>query len=303
MDDQLRPSRVLATLGRRPRKRLGQHFLADPAVARRIVDLARLTGTERVVEIGPGLGALSALLVERARELWLIELDADFAARLRAQYAHAPQVHIIEGDALRLDFAAMLGAGEPAVVVANLPYNVATAILAALLDHPECFARLVLMLQREVVDRLRAAPGSKDYSALSVYTQFAARLRPGLRVGPGAFVPRPKVESEVIIIEPYVTPPLAVADLAVFKRVVRTAFNQRRKQLLNSLRPLCSEAAELLRSVNIEPTRRPETLTLAEFATLSNALQETSSALVEEDVDTCERAPLDMPPKEGGYSG
>lgn len=262
----------LATLGRRARKRLGQHFLADTGVARRIVDLAQLTGRERVVEIGPGLGALSALLAESARELWLIELDADFAARLRAQYAHAPHVHVIEADALRIDYPALLGAGEPAVVVANLPYNIATAILAALLDRPERFSRLVLMLQREVVDRLRAAPGSKDYSALSVYTQFAARLRPGIRVGPAAFVPRPKVESEVIVIEPYLTPPVAVTDLALFKRVVRTTFSQRRKQLLNSLRPLCSEAAALLRSVDIEPSRRPETLTLAEFATLSNAL-------------------------------
>src|ERR1019366_2768654 len=186
----------------------------------------------------------------------------------RAEYAHAPHVHVIEADALRIDYAALLGVGEPAVVVANLPYNIATAILAALLDRPECFSRLLLMLQPEVVDRLRAAPGSKDYSALSVYTQFAARLRPGIRVGPAAFVPRPKVESEVIVIEPYLTPPVAVTDLALFKRVVRTTFSQRRKQLLNSLRPLCHEAAALLRSANIEPSRRPETLTLAEFATM-----------------------------------
>jgi 16S rRNA (adenine1518-N6/adenine1519-N6)-dimethyltransferase len=279
MDDHLRPSRLLATLGRRPRKRLGQHFLADTGVARRIVELARLNGTERVIEIGPGLGALTALLAERARELWLIEVDADFASRLRAQYAHAPQVHVVEADALRIDFAAMLGPGDPAVVVANLPYNVATAILATLVDRPACFSRLVLMLQREVVERLRAAPGSKDYSALSVYTQFAARLRPGLRVGPAAFVPRPKVESEVIVIEPYLTPPLAVADLALFKRVVRTAFNQRRKQLRNSLRPVCSEPTALLRGVNIDPSRRPETLTLAEFAALSNALHESHFSL------------------------
>ena len=185
-------------------------------------------------------------------------------------------MHVVEADALRIDFAALLGAGEPAVVVANLPYNVATAILASLLEKHRCFSRLVLMLQREVVDRLRALPGTKDYSALSVYTQFAARLRPGLRVGPAAFVPRPKVESEVIVIEPYATPPLPVTDPAVFKRVVRTAFNQRRKQLLNSLRPLCSDAAAVLRSVNIDPSRRPETLTLAEFAALSDAVKQTT---------------------------
>jgi len=278
MDDHLSPSRVLTTLGRRARKRLGQHFLSDTSVARRIVDLAQLAGTERVVEIGPGLGALTTLLTERARELFLIEVDTDFAARLRAQYANAAHVHVIEANALRVDFAAMLGAGEPAVVVANLPYNVATAILARLVDRPDCFSRLVLMLQREVVERLRASPGTKDYGALSVYTQFAARLRPGLRVAPGAFVPRPKVESEVIVIEPYTAPPLPVADVALFKRVVRTAFNQRRKQLQKSLRSVCDDAAALLRQVDIDPSRRPETLTLAEFAALGNALHAMTSA-------------------------
>ncbi|HXQ22352.1 MAG TPA: 16S rRNA (adenine(1518)-N(6)/adenine(1519)-N(6))-dimethyltransferase RsmA [Candidatus Acidoferrales bacterium] len=266
----------LASLGRRPRKRLGQHFLADSGVARRIVDLAALGGTERVVEIGPGLGALSELLVSRARELWLIEVDADLAERLRAAYAAQPQVHVIHADVLGIDFAALLGAGEPAVVVANLPYNIATAVLTALLAQHRCFTRMVLMLQREVVERLRAQPGSKTYGALSVFTQFAARLRPGMRVGAAAFVPRPKVESEVIIVEPFDRPPVDVADAAAFARVVRTAFNQRRKQLLNSLRPLCPDPSAVLRAARIDPTRRPETLSLAEFAALSDALKQTT---------------------------
>ncbi|HVO23400.1 MAG TPA: 16S rRNA (adenine(1518)-N(6)/adenine(1519)-N(6))-dimethyltransferase RsmA [Candidatus Margulisiibacteriota bacterium] len=264
--------RELATMGRHPRKRLGQHFLADKGVAQRIVDLAQLRGTERVVEIGPGLGALTELLIQRAGELWLIEVDADLAARLRARYADRSNVHVVEGDVLRLNLANGLGTGAPAVVVANLPYNIATAILAALLDA-HCFTRLVLMLQREVVDRLRAQPGSKDYGALSVYTQFAAQLRPGLRVGPEAFVPRPKVESEVVVVEPYAQPPVAVDDPALFNRVVRAAFNQRRKQLANSLRAVCTDPATPLHAAHIDPTRRPETLTLAEFAALSNAVQ------------------------------
>jgi 16S rRNA (adenine1518-N6/adenine1519-N6)-dimethyltransferase len=266
----------LASLGRRPRKRLGQHFLADTGVARRIVDLAALAGTERVVEIGPGLGALSELLVSRARELWLIEVDADLAERLRAAYAAQPHVHVIRADVLGVDFAALLGAGEPAVVVANLPYNIATAVLAALLAQHRCFTRMVLMLQREVVERLRAQPGSKTYGALSVFTQFAARVRPGMRVSPEAFVPRPKVESEVIIVEPYEQSPVVVADPKVFTHVVRTAFNQRRKQLLNSLRPLCHDPTAVLRVAHIDPTRRPETLSLAEFAALSDALKQTT---------------------------
>jgi len=265
--------RELARLGRYPRKRLGQHFLSDPGVAQRIVDLARLASTDRVVEIGPGLGALSDVLVHRAGAVWLIEIDADLAARLRSQYAALPHVHVVQADVLTVDFAALLGRGAPAVVVGNLPYNIATAVLAQLLAQHGCFARLVLMLQREVVERLRARPGGKDYAALSVLTQFAARLRPGMRVGPEAFVPRPKVESEVVIIEPYARAPVEVADAAAFRRLVRTVFTQRRKQLVNSLRPLCADPAAALRTVGIDPMRRPETLTLAEFAALSDALE------------------------------
>lgn len=267
---------ALASLGRHPRKRLGQHFLADGAIAQRIVDLAQLRGAERVVEIGPGLGALSDILARTVRELWLIEVDPHLAGHLQSKYADQLHVHVVEADVLTVDFAALLGTSEGAVVVANLPYNIATAVLAALLAPPRRFARLVLMLQREVVDRLRAQPGTKDYAALSVLTQFAARIRPGMRVGPDAFVPRPKVESEVIVVEPYDRPPVDVADPAMFTRLVRTVFNHRRKQLTNSLRPLCAHAAATLRAAGIDPTRRPETLTLAEFATLSDALTQTT---------------------------
>ena len=232
--------RELASIGRRPRKRLGQHFLADRGIAQRIVDLAQVRKPDRVVEIGPGLGALSDLLVQRAGELWLIEVDPALASHVQAKYAAQPHVHVIAADALALDFAALLGAGARAVVVANLPYNIATAVLTALLAQHRCFSRMVLMLQREVVARLRAHPGSKDYGVLSVLTQFAARVQPGIRVAPEAFVPRPKVESEVVIVEPRDRPPVQVADTGLFTRIVRTAFNQRRKQLVNSLRRLQS---------------------------------------------------------------
>jgi len=261
----------LARIGRRPRKRLGQHFLSDPAIARRIVDLAQLTGTEPVIEIGPGLGALSDILAKRAGALWLIEVDADLAAHLRSRFAALAHVHVVHADALTVDFAALLGARQPAVVVANLPYNVATAVLAALLAHPYLFTRMVLMLQREVVERLCARPGGKAYAALSLLTQLDARVSPMLRVRPEAFVPRPKVESEVILVEPHREPPVAVHDAALLRRLIRTVFNQRRKQLANSMRPLYADPVALLRAAGIDPTRRPETLTLAEFAALSDA--------------------------------
>lgn len=266
--------RELAAIGRQPRKRLGQHFLADAQIARRIVDLAALHDTDRVVEIGPGLGALSDMLVERAGEVWLIEVDRDLAQRLRSRYAARPQVHVVEADALTVDFAELLGQGVPAAVVANLPYNVATPVLASLLEQSACFARMVLMLQREVAQRLVAPPGGKTYAALSVLTQYAAQVRPALRVGPEAFVPRPKVESEVVIVEPYRQPPVVVTDAALFRRIIKTVFTQRRKQLTNSLQPLCRDAAGTLRRAGIDPMRRPETLSLAEFASLSNTLAE-----------------------------
>jgi 16S rRNA (adenine1518-N6/adenine1519-N6)-dimethyltransferase len=264
--------RELARLGRGPRKRLGQHFLVQPGIAQRIVELARLGGKERVVEIGPGLGALTDRLAARAADLWLVEVDADLAQRLRVRYADRRHVHVVEADVLAVDFPALLGPGSTAVVVANLPYNIATAVLAKLLADPRCFARLVVMVQREVAERLRAQPGGKAYGVLSVLTQFAARVHSGMRVGPGAFVPPPKVDSEVIVVEPHREPPVPVRDPLLLRRVVTTAFGQRRKQLANSLRPLCANAAGLLQSVGIDPARRPETLSLAEFAALTDAL-------------------------------
>jgi len=264
--------RELVSIGRRPRKRLGQHFLADPHVARRIVELARLGGDDTVVEIGAGLGALSDLLAERAAHLWLIELDPELAARLQERYAERARVHVVQADVLTVDFPALLRGSGPAVVVANLPYNISTPVLIRLLEQRGCFSRLVLMLQREVVERLRAQPGSKAYGALSVCVQTAAQVRPGLPVGPEAFVPRPQVESEVVVLEPHRVPPVQVVDRALMERVVRRVFTQRRKQLANSLRPLCADPSAVLRAAGIDPTRRPETLTLAEFAALSDAL-------------------------------
>ncbi len=263
---------------RRPRKRLGQHFLSDPRIAARIVELASLQPGERVIEIGPGLGALSDALTERAAEVWLIEVDQDLAERLRAKYAALPHVHVVHADALSVDFAALLGAHAPAVLVANLPYNIGTAVLAAALEQSHCFSRMALMLQREVVERLVAVPGSKVYGALSVLTQFAARVRAVLRVPPHAFTPPPKVESDVIAVEPWRQPPVDVLDTKVFRRLVKTVFTQRRKQLVNSMRPVCRDSDAVLRAAGIDPMRRPETLSLTEFATLSNVLAQRSAA-------------------------
>lgn len=264
--------RQLAGLGHRPRRSLGQHFLADPGVARRIVDLARITPADPVIEIGPGLGALTELLAANATDLRLVEYDRTLAADLRSRFAAQTHVRVVEADVLQIALEELVQATGGAIVVANLPYNIATAVLVRLLERRRLFPRIVVMVQREVAERLRAAPGSKAYGVLSVLTQIVARVERGFRVPPGAFVPRPAVDSEVVVIEPSAEPRAAVDDLQAFRVLVQTAFGKRRKQLINSLRPLCDRPAELLRSVGIDPTRRPETLSLDELAAVSNAL-------------------------------
>lgn len=271
----------LQALGQQPRKRFGQHFLADKGIAERIVGLARLTGNEAVIEIGPGLGALTDMLVAKARDIWLVEIDIGLAASLRDKYADQPQVHVIEGDAMDVDYASFLREGEKATVVANLPYNIATPLIAEMLKRGQHFQRLVLMVQREVAQRLRAKPGSPDYSGLSVCTQFAASVYKGFVVGPSAFVPRPRVESEVIIIEPHAQPIVAVASADTFRKLVHTVFLQRRKQLRNSLKGMTSAAESILRAAGIDPERRPETLSLQEFAAITNLLPVDAAEVVE----------------------
>ncbi len=254
----------------RPRKRFGQHFLTQPSIARRIVDLATLRGGETVLEIGPGRGALTHLLAERAARLVLSEIDRDLCQELREQFAGQSHVTIVEGDVLDLDLAALLGPG-PSVAVANLPYNITTPVLIKLLDTPASFSRLVLMLQREVADRICAEPGTKQYGALTVMVQLVATARVAFTVPPTAFAPRPKVDSAVVVIEPQQPPPLSAAARRSVRRVVRAAFSQRRKQLGNALASLGTDPHALLDRLGIDPRRRPETLSVEEFARIAAA--------------------------------
>lgn len=253
------------------RKRFGQHFLIQPAIAQRIVGLAGLSGHERVLEIGPGAGALTTLLAQAAAELWLIEIDRDLGDTLQRRFADDPTVRLVVGDALEVDFARLLGTRAPVVVVANLPYNISTPILMRLLQTPELFSRLVLMLQREVAARVTADPGTKVYGALSVMTQLVADVHTAFLVSPGAFVPRPKVESAVVVIEPRRPPPMSVDELTAVRRVVRTAFGHRRKQLGNALAALHPRTGPVWEHIGIDPRRRPETLSASEFVTVARA--------------------------------
>ena len=285
----VRPAARRATSGKR--RALGQHFLSDEDVARRIVELVRPTARDLVVEIGPGEGALTGHLAVSAARLVALEVDPVLAARLRERFAAAPHVEILEADAIRHDYAALPGLRpDPAgrvLVVGNLPYSVGTAILTALLTAGPAIARvapmeMALMLQREVAERVAAAPGSRTYGSLSVLSQMAAELRVAFSVPAGAFRPPPQVDSAVIHLRVRTAPPVPVADLERFSEVVRAAFSQRRKKLANALgsglQLRVDRLRELLAGIGIDPARRAETLSLADFARLAEMLRSARAA-------------------------
>lgn len=262
----------------RARKRFGQHFLIQPNIARRIVDLAGLTGRESVLEIGPGRGVLTRILEEKAAHLYLVEIDRDLVERLRVEYAGKPNVDVIEDDVLKMDLSKLLQRDAPVALVANLPYNISSPVLLKTLDTPQLFRRMVLMLQREVADRVCAHAGSKVYGGLSIVVQLVARVRTALSVPPGAFSPQPKVHSSVVVIEPIDPPPLTPTERAAVRRVVRTAFSRRRKQLGNALAPLVADPRALLQDLRIDPRSRPETLSPSEFLRVARGVRERTAA-------------------------
>lgn len=253
----------------RPKKRFGQHFLRDARVLERIVRAFRPHAQDVAVEIGPGPGALTRALHGQVAHLHAVELDRDLAARLRSEFSQDPRITIHQADALRFDYCA-LARGTALRIVGNLPYNISTPLLFHLLDQADCIRDMLFMLQKEVVDRLAARSGDKDYGRLSVMVQARCGVERLFDVAPGAFSPPPKVDSSVVRLRPDAAPALAIADPAQFARLVQTAFAQRRKTLRNNLKPLIG--AEEIAAVGIDPGRRPETLSLAEFASLSNIL-------------------------------
>jgi 16S rRNA (adenine1518-N6/adenine1519-N6)-dimethyltransferase len=265
---------ALAAAGLRPRKRWGQHFLCDPPVARRIVETAELGPRSVALEIGPGLGALTDELAARVGRLYLVEVDPALANRLAARFAGEPRVQVVAGDVLSMPLADVMS--EPVVtVVANLPYNIAMPILFRLLDARARFPRAVLMLQREMAQRLAAAPGTAAYGVASVLVQAFADVRIAFGVSRRSFLPRPDVDSAVVDVRWSAAARANVGDVALFRAVVRAAFGQRRKMLRNALAALATERAVDLAAAfataDIAPTARAETLDLAAFARLARA--------------------------------
>jgi 16S rRNA (adenine1518-N6/adenine1519-N6)-dimethyltransferase len=261
-------SRPRAVDDHAPRKRFGQNFLADPHYVARIVAAVDPKPGEHVVEIGPGLAALTGGLIGRAGHIDAIEIDRDLAARLRERFGER-ELTLHEGDALEFDFALL---GDNLRVVGNLPYNISSPLLFHLAGHAANLSDLTVMLQKEVVDRMTAAPGTAEYGRLTVMLQAVFSMERLFTVPPGAFRPAPKVDSAVARLVPLRERAPAIADRGLFARVVAAAFSQRRKTLRNALSALCD--ADTLRESGIDPGARGETLSVADFVRLANTLAE-----------------------------
>jgi 16S rRNA (adenine1518-N6/adenine1519-N6)-dimethyltransferase len=253
--------------GHQARKRFGQNFLVSPGVVRNIVEAIAPKIGDLLVEIGPGLGALTAPLLERVDRLHVVEIDRDLIARLKETYP-PERLSVHEGDALDFDFAAL---GERLRIVGNLPYNISTPLLFHLAGYADRVRDMHFMLQKEVVDRMAAAPGSGDYGRLSVMLQYRFDIERLFVVPPGAFNPPPKVDSAIVRLVPKKAGEGEKAkDEALFARVVMAAFSQRRKMLRNTLRELISEDG--LAALGIAPTARAEELSVADYVRLADAL-------------------------------
>jgi 16S rRNA (adenine1518-N6/adenine1519-N6)-dimethyltransferase len=260
----------MPTLSHPPRRRFGQHFLHDPGAITRILRAIQPRPGEPLVEIGPGLGAITLPLLDAAGRLDAVELDRDLIPELQRLAQGHGELRIHSADALQFDFAQLRTDGRRLRVVGNLPYNITTPLLFHLLEQAEHIADLHFLLQKEVVERLAAGPRQPAYGRLSVMVQLHCRVEPLFTLGRGAFRPAPQVESACVRLIPHAEPPVSVNDMTGFADLVRAAFSQRRKTLRNALRPLLNAAAIV--AAGIDPDARSETLGLAGFAALARQL-------------------------------
>ncbi len=288
MSQFLTPQQYFRLQGGRPRKRFGQHFLAQPATAERIVESAELRPSELAVEIGPGLGALTRFILPKVQRLVLIELDRELAEYLgQAAASVSTHVTVYQQDVLDFDFKALSEAeGRKLVVLGNLPYNITSPLIFRLLESMAVMDRAVFMVQKEVGERLAASPGSKDYGVLSVLLGVFAQVTPLFKVGPGQFFPPPKVDSLVLSIRFCgAQSNHSREDLDHFdflRHVVNISFQQRRKTLRNSLKGLMggdtARLEEAFAASGVDPGKRPEALSPTEFLELAKALMTGSSS-------------------------
>lgn len=254
----------------RARKRFGQNFLTDGQVVERIIDAIAPQAGQLVIEIGPGQAALTRPLLDAGVELQLVEIDRDLAARLEKGFRPADNARIHVGDALSADFA-NLSNGRPFRLAGNLPYNISTPLIFHVLQWNHLISDMHFMLQKEVVNRMAAVPGSKAMGRLSIMCQYYCEVIPLFTVAPESFSPVPKVESIFVRLLPYKTPPVRIKSMAAFEQLVSQAFSLRRKILRNSLRGLLS--VDQIAAAGIDPGLRPEALSLQQFADLSRMME------------------------------
>jgi len=268
-----------AHLGHHAKKRFGQNFLHNDAIISSIVDAINPEPNENLIEIGPGLGALTEPVIERAGNLSVVELDRDLAHRLRHHPFLAPHLTIYEIDALKFDFAELATDEKPLRIFGNLPYNISTPLIFHLLTFKDKVQDMHFMLQKEVVERMAAGPDCKAYGRLSIMTQYQCQVIPVMEIGPEAFKPAPKVDSAIVRLIPHKEIKNPVKDLNALNTVCLTAFNQRRKTIRNSFKKLIS--AEQLISLDVDPTLRPENLSIDEYIKLANFIVDNPPELPE----------------------
>lgn len=256
--------------GHRARKRFGQNFLHDKYVIDKIVQAINPKATEALVEIGPGMGAITEPILEACGKLHVVEIDRDLISILRTKFFNFPDFHIHEGDALKFDFNTILEPGQQLRIVGNLPYNISTPLIFHFLAHHTIVQDMHFMLQKEVVERLASGPNSSAYGRLGIMAQYYCKVEPLFVVKPGSFSPAPRVDSAIVRLSPYDELPYPAKDVKMFERVVREAFNMRRKTIRNTLKNLAT--AEQLETFGIDVSLRPENLSLADYVKIANAL-------------------------------
>lgn len=252
------------------RKRFGQNFLTDQHIINRIVTSVNAKSTDRLIEIGPGQGAITQQLILACPQLQVIELDRNLIPILLAQFAKYPDFVIHQQDALRFDFASLIKDEQPLRIVGNLPYNISTPLIFHLLSYQEQISDMHFMLQKEVVNRLVAKAGEKNYGRLSIMVQYYCDTEHLFAVPPECFDPRPKVDSAIVRLQPHKTLPYVADNIAHLSHLVNLAFQQRRKTLRNTLKQLVDN--DTINSLTIDTTLRPENLSVEDYVNLSNTL-------------------------------
>ncbi len=250
----------------RPKKRFGQNFLHDPSIIQRIIDVINPKPSDNIIEIGPGKGALTKPLLNNVKQLHVIEIDRQLANNLAEALGHPKHLFIHQADALNLDFSKFNL--KQLRIVGNLPYNISTPLLFHLLEFSSYIEDMIFMLQKEVVERICAKPGNKQYGRLTIMLQLHFDVEQLFIIKPGAFKPAPKIDSAIVRLMPLTSPRYPILNVECFSAIVKAAFSQRRKTIRNALKNYLDE--ERINDAGIAPEKRPETLSISDYVKLAN---------------------------------